>query len=68
MRPDEVWRTAYDDGTLRKRYIKLFKGAKYDILVIVRELPNGDVVWNIINRERAKMNALRIGDLIYRAE
>lgn len=65
MRPDEIWRTAYDDGTLRKRYIKLFSGAKYDIMVVIYEQPNGDLLWNIINRERKAMNVLRVGELLY---
>lgn len=68
MRPTEVWETAYDDATVRKRYIKLFEGSKYDILVIVNELPTGEIMWNVINRKRAQMNALRIGDRIYAPE
>ncbi|QXL84130.1 PBECR2 nuclease fold domain-containing protein [Comamonas sp. NLF-1-9] len=68
MRPDEVWRTAYDNGTTRKRFIKLFSGSKYDIIVIVEEMPDGDVLWNIINRERGKMNTMRIGELAYQAK
>lgn len=68
MRPDEVWRTAYDNGTTRKRFIKLFSGTKYDIIVIVEEMPDGDVLWNIINRERGKMNTMRIGELTYQAK
>lgn len=67
MSPDEVWDTAYDDGTRRRRFIKLFQGAKYDMLVIVNQLPNGDILWNLINRERKGMNGLRIGELIHRA-
>jgi len=57
----------YDDTT-RRRFIKLFAGAKYDILVIVRELADGSVLWNVMNRERAGMNALRVGEPIYRRE
>lgn len=68
MRPDEVWRTAYDDGTLRKRYLKLFSGAKYDVMVVVYEQSNGDLLWNIINRERKGMNVLRVGELLYQEE
>ncbi|MBL8370029.1 MAG: minor capsid protein [Burkholderiaceae bacterium] len=66
--PDEVWSTAYDDDTTRRRYIKLFAGAKYDILVIVRELADGSVLWNVMNRERAGMNALRVGTPVYRRD
>lgn len=68
MHPDEIWRTAYDDGTMRKRYIKLFRGSKYDIMVVVYEQPDGDVLWNIINRERKGMNVLRVGVLLHQAE
>lgn len=68
MRPDEVWRTAYDDGTTRRRFIKLFSGSKYDIIVIVEEMPDGDVLWNILNRERGKMNTMRVGELMYQPD
>ena len=67
-KPDEVWSTAYDDDTTRRRFIKLFAGAKYDILVIVRELADGSVLWNVMNRERAGMNALRVGTPVYRRD
>lgn len=63
--PDEVWETAYDDASTRRRFIKIFSGAKYDLLVIVREGPDGDVLWNVIQRERKGMNALRVGRLIH---
>ena len=66
--PDEVWSTAYDDDTTRRRFIKLFAGAKYDIVVIVREQADGSVLWNVINRERKGINALRVGQSIYRRE
>lgn len=67
-RPDEVWSTAYDDDTTRQRFIKLFAGAKYDILVVVREQADGSVLWNVINRDRKGMNALRVGTPVYRRE
>jgi hypothetical protein len=63
--PDEVWQTAYDDATTRRRFIKLFSGAKYDLLVIVREASDGEVLWNVIQRERKGMNALRVGRLLH---
>jgi SPP1 gp7 family putative phage head morphogenesis protein len=66
--PDEVWSTAYDDDTTRRRYIKLFSGTKYDILVIVREQADGSVLWNVINRDRKGMNALRVGTPVYRRD
>jgi len=65
--PDEIWQTAYDDDTTRRRYIKLFSDAKYDILVIVREGANGDVLWNVLNRDRKDMNTMRVGNLLYQA-
>ncbi|MDE2414855.1 MAG: minor capsid protein [Comamonadaceae bacterium] len=63
--PDEVWKTAYDDDTVRRRYIKLFSDSKYDVLVIVREGADGSVLWNLIQRDRKGMNALRVGHLTY---
>lgn len=65
--PDEVWQTAYDDASTRRRYIKLFSDAKYDLLVVVREGPDGSVLWNVINRDRKGMNALRVGRLVHQA-
>ena len=65
MSPDEIWDTAYDDGTQRRRFIKLFTGGKYDIMVIVRQEPSGNILWNLINRDRKGMNILRAGELIY---
>lgn len=63
--PDEVWQTAYDDATTRRRYIKLFSDSKYDLLVIVREGPDGSVLWNVIHSERKGLNRLRVGALLY---
>ena len=63
--PDEVWSTRYDDETTRRRFIKLFEGSKYDMLVIVRELADGSVLWNVLNRGRKGMNAMRVGKPIY---
>jgi hypothetical protein len=63
--PDEVWKVAYDDDTTRRRYIKLFAGSKYDILVIVRDGLEGSVLWNVLNRERRAMNTMRVGRLIH---
>lgn len=65
MTPDEIWATAYDDGTQRRRFIKLFTGSKYDIMVVVKQEPNGYILWNLINRDRKGMNILRAGKLIY---
>jgi SPP1 gp7 family putative phage head morphogenesis protein len=63
--PTEVWATEYDDATLRHRYIKVFAGAKYDLLVIVRVEPDGSIFWNMLQRERKKLNDLREGKLLY---
>jgi hypothetical protein len=63
--PTEVWETAYDDATVRRRYIKVFAGARYDLLVIVRVEPDGSIFWNMMQRERKGMNALRQGKLLY---
>ena len=68
MTPDEVWATAYDDGTKRRRFIKLFTGGKYDIATIVMQNPNGSILWNVIIRERKGMNNWRVGALEYAAE
>ena len=62
--PTEVWATQYDDATLRHRYIKLFGGSKYDLLVMVRVEPDGSIFWNMMQRDRKKMNDLRVGQLI----
>ena len=65
QQPDEVWETAYDDATTRRRFIKLFSDSKYDLLVIVREGPDGAVLWNVLNRERKAMNTMRTGRLVH---
>ncbi len=63
--PTEVWETAYDDATVRRRYIKVFAGVKYDLLVVVRVEPDGSIFWNMMQRERRKLNDLREGKLLY---
>lgn len=63
--PTEVWATHYDDATVRNRYIKLFSGSKYDLLVIVRIEPDGGIFWNMMQRDRKKMNDMRIGKRIF---
>lgn len=65
LRPTEVWAVAYDDGSVRNRYLKLFSGSRYDLLVLVKVEPDGSVFWNMMQRDRKGMNALRIGDLVY---
>ena len=63
-RPTEVWSVKYGDGSTRNRYIKLFAGAKYDLLVMVKIEPDGSVFWNMMQRDRKSMNKLRIGKLL----
>lgn len=65
QQPDEVWETAYDDATTRRRFIKLFSDSKYDLLVIVREGPDGSMLWNVLNRDRKAMNTMRAGRLVH---
>lgn len=62
--PFEIWGTAYSDGTTRNRYIGLFTGKTY-IAVIVKVEPDGSVMWNIMNADRARMNKFREGDLLW---
>lgn len=63
--PTEVWATEYDDATVRHRYIKLFSGSKYDLLVVVRVEPDGSIFWNMMQRDRKKLNDQRVGERIY---
>lgn len=64
--PTEVWATSYDDGSYRHRYVKLFKGSKYDLLVVVMVEPEGNLMWNMIPAERKRLNDLRVGVPIYK--
>ena len=73
--PDEVWRVAFDDGTFRTRYIKLYDdpGAGGS-LCIVSKLPNGQEVFiNYIpmsdlpgDDADARIDIQRIGSLLFR--
>lgn len=65
--PDEVWATKYDDDTTR-RFVKLFAGATYDLLVIVLEQADGSVRWNMMPRNPAEMNKPRVGTPVYRRD
>ena len=64
-RPTEIWRVQYDDGSVRNRYVKLFSGYKYDIMAVVKVQPDGSIFWNLMHRDRKRMNSFRIGDLIF---
>ena len=65
--PFEVWLTAYEDGSYRKRYIGVFKSDK-DLLVVLRENRDGSLVWdlyNLMQRDAKGLNRLREGRLLY---
>ncbi len=65
--PFEVWLTAYEDGTYRKRYIGIFSGPK-DLLVVLRENRDGSLWWelyNMMQRDSKGLNKLREGTLLY---
>lgn len=66
--PSEIWKTAYDDGSDRNRYIKVFEGSKYEILVVVMLDEGGNIFWNMIPRNIKDMNKLRVGQLIHQGE
>lgn len=67
INPFEIWLTAYDDGSYRKRYIGIFQGEN-DLLVILRENLDGSLYWDVYNlmqRSSKKLNKLRVGTLLY---
>ena len=73
--PDEVWRVAFDDGTLRTRYIKLYDDpGTGGSLCIVSKLPDGQEVFiNYIpmsdlpeDDAEACIDIQRIGSLLFR--
>lgn len=67
QRPFETWLTAYNDGTYRKRYFGLFQ-ARNDLLVVVRENPDGSLFWEVYNmmqRNRRQLNQLRVGEPLF---
>lgn len=64
LEPFEVWLVRYEDGSYRKRYIGLYTGPS-DLMVIVRENTDGSLLWNFMQRETRRMNALRTGALLY---
>lgn len=62
--PFEVWLTAYDDGSYRKRYIGMFN----DLLVLLRENRDGSLAWDLfslLQRDSEGLNRLREGRLLY---
>lgn len=62
--PYEVWLTRYEDNRYRMRYISLFGGEK-GLAVIARVNLDGSIFWNMLPREDAKMNKLRMGWLVW---
>lgn len=65
--PFEIWLTAYDDGTYRKRYIGVFAADK-DLLVVLRENRDGSLMWelyNLMQRDSKGLNKLREGTLLW---
>jgi hypothetical protein len=63
--PYEVWLTMYDDGRPRKRYIGLYQGAKYDVMVVCRQNTDGSLFWNILQADAGRLNRLRVGKLLW---
>lgn len=64
-RPTEIWLAPYGDEW-RRRYIKVFSGPKYDLLVVVKTLPNGEVVWNAITMEAKSLDKQRQRKLLWK--
>ncbi len=65
--PFEIWLTAYEDGTYRKRYIGVFQADK-DLLVVLRENRDGSLYWelyNLMQRDGRGLNRVREGVLLY---
>lgn len=64
--PDEVWRTEYNKGEFRKRYIKLW-GDKKATLAIVAETRAGGLLYNFMPYSSGIDNQ-RKGRLLYRKD
>lgn len=64
--PFEVWLTPYADGSYRKRYLALFKGAADLLVMLVRENRDGSLAWEAYGAaEFGWINSLRRGTLLY---
>ena len=63
--PLEVWRTQYEDGLYRERYIKLFTG-KHDMYVIVRINDDGSLLWNAVPSRVGTVQNQRAGELLWK--
>ena len=64
MEPNEIWFAAYEDGSFRRRFIKLFNGKK-SMLVITRENINGSLFWNAIPAQANYLDNQRTEVLFY---
>ena len=64
IEPNEIWLTRYDDGSFRRRFIKLFKSNK-SMLVITRENLDGSLFWNVIPANLSYTDNQRTGVLLY---
>ena len=62
--PNEIWLARYDDGSFRRRFIKLFRGRK-NMLIIARENINGSLFWNAIPVQENYVDNQRTGTLLY---
>ena len=63
--PNEVWLTEYDDGSFRRRFIKLFRG-KRNMLVVARENTDASVFWNTVPADKNYADDQREGTLLYK--
>ena len=66
--PNEVWMAYFDDGTFRKRYLKVFagEGRKWrGGLSVVVETPDGQLFYNFIPTDPQGINRNRLGALLY---
>ena len=73
--PDEVWRVAFDDGTFRTRYIKLYEdpGAGGSLCIVSKLSDGEEVLINYIpmndlpeDDDDARIDIQRIGSLLFR--
>lgn len=62
--PYEAWATRYDDGAIRPRLIGLFEG-KRQLAVIVRLNRDGSLFYNLMNADDRRLDAFRVGALLY---
>lgn len=67
--PFEVWLTPYADGSYRKRYLALFRGAADLVVMLVRENREGSLFWEAYDAaDLGWINSLRRGALLYGQE